>query len=157
MPLKICLHSGVNVAGFDPQYDTILRKSFDDWAKASNSLVSFRYVTAADQADIDCSWTADAHKFANSAEAGETRLSSSKAGLIRGTIQLLTVQLMPGMPVTPNRIRIISLHEIGHVLGLTGHTPNPDDAMFYSATITDQWRNLSQRDANTIIRLYSTQ
>lgn len=78
-----------------------------------------------------------------------------RVGIVHGVIQILTVPLMQGMAVTPNRIRTISLHEIGHVLGLTGHTANPNDAMFYSATIADEWRNLSARDANTMTRLYS--
>ncbi len=156
MPLKVHLHSGDKVPGFDPKFETILKKSFDDWAQASDGLVKFEFVASPTQADIDVSWTSDSAKFANSAESGETRLTSNKFGILHGVIQLLTVPLMPGILVTANRIRMISLHEIGHVLGLTGHTSNPDDAMFYSATIMDQWRSLSARDAKTIFRLYST-
>ena len=57
--------------------------------------------------------------------------------------------------MTENRIRQITLHEIGHALGITGHTTNPNDAMFFSVTLEDRWKDLSARDAATIVRMYS--
>jgi tetratricopeptide (TPR) repeat protein len=156
LPLKVYVRSGANVPGFDPKYDAILKKSFDDWSRASGGTVKFVYIPTPAQADIDVTWTNDPSKLANTAEAGETRLTSNRFGVVHGTIQLLTVPLLPGATVTPSRIRLISLHEIGHVLGLTGHTSNPDDTMFYSSTISDSWRDLSARDANTIARLYNS-
>ncbi len=153
--LRIYDRPAIKVAGYLPRYDAILRQSFDDWSKASRGAVRFQFQSVPANADIEIIWTSDPAKLANKAEAGETRLTSGKAGIVHGVIQILTVPLMPGMAVTPNRIRTISLHEIGHVLGLTGHTANPSDAMFYSATIADEWRNLTARDMNTMTRLYS--
>jgi tetratricopeptide (TPR) repeat protein len=155
LPLKVYLRPGAKVPGFDPKYEAILKQSFDDWARASGGTVKFVYIPTPAQADIDVTWTSDPSKLANTAEAGETRLISNRFGVVHGTIQLLTVPLLPGSTVTPSRIRLISLHEIGHVLGLTGHTSNPDDTMFYSSTISDSWRDLSTRDAETIARLYA--
>lgn len=154
--LRVYIRPPVRVAGYLPRYDEILRQSFDDWSKASGGAVKFQFQSVPTNADIEVTWTSDPSKLANKAEAGETRLTSSRFGIVHGIIQILTVPMMPGMAVTPNRIRTISLHEIGHVLGLTGHTANPTDAMFYSATIADEWRNLTTRDANTMTRLYSS-
>ncbi len=153
--IRVYMRPAVNVAGYQPKYDTLARQSFTDWANASGGAVNFQFQSIPTNADIDFSWISDASKLVNKAEAGETRLTSGKFGIVHGTIRILTVPIMPGISVTPNRIRLISLHEIGHVLGLTGHTSNPNDAMFYSATIGDEWRNLSPRDINTMTRLYA--
>lgn len=153
--LRVYIRPALKVAGYQPRYDAILRQSFDDWAKTSGGGINFQFQSVPAHADIEVSWTSDTSKLANKAEAGETRLTSGKVGIVHGVIQILTVPMNPGMPVTPNRIRTISLHEIGHVLGLTGHTANPNDAMFFSARIADEWHNLTTRDINTMTRLYS--
>ncbi|CAN5405727.1 hypothetical protein BH10CYA1_BH10CYA1_00940 [soil metagenome] len=153
--IRVYIRPPVKVAGYQPKYDSIARQSFTDWTTASGGGLQVQFQALPANADIEFSWTSDVSKLANKAEAGETRLTSGRAGIVHGIIQILTVPLLAGIPVTANRIRLISLHEIGHVLGLTGHTSNPNDAMFYSATIADEWRNLSPRDVNTMARLYS--
>lgn len=50
-----------------------------------------------------------------------------------------------------NRVKIIAAREIGHVLGLWGFSPNPDDIMFEGSIKTFK---LSERDINTIRDLY---
>ncbi len=104
--------------------------------------------------------SAAGNSAAGNTTAGNTADSATAAGsdINRGTILLLTQPLSPGLPVTRNSIRLLCLHEIGHVLGLTGHTIVPSDIMFYSAvSYKDEWRYLSPRDAKTITRLYSSQ
>lgn len=157
MPLRVLIRSGVGVPGYQPDFEKILIKSFQDWGAASGGVVSFKSVQDPAQADIECSWTYDSNKFMNSAEAGEAIAHSSKNGIERATIQILTVPLpmSPGVPVTPNSIRWVCLHEIGHALGLFGHTRNPQDVMFYSTSVVDQWKEISQRDANTLTRMYA--
>ncbi|HEY9676430.1 MAG TPA: tetratricopeptide repeat protein [Drouetiella sp.] len=155
LPIKVYMRAGVGVPGFQPKYAEIVQQSFKDWSAASGGELSFKFVPAAAQSDVEVSWTNNPAKLANRAEAGEARLSSNSAGIVHCTIQFCTVPLMPGISITPNRIRMISLHEIGHALGLTGHTTNPDDAMFYSTLLADKWRNLTERDAHTITRLYA--
>lgn len=155
MPLKVFIRNGQGVPGFDPSNQQLLTKSFQDWATASNGAVSFSFIKDPKQSDIECSWTNNPNTFTNKAEAGETNLMGDKAGLCRGTIKLLTVPLVPELPLTENRMRMIYLHEIGHVLGLAGHTNNPQDIMFYSVNVADVWRDLTPRDGNTLMRLYT--
>ena len=96
----------------------------------SGGRIQFQFVDQPKDADIECYWIADAHNLVNSAESGETRLSKNRDGLIHVTMQLLTAPSLSELPMTENRIRRITLHEIGHALGLTGHTTDPHDAMF---------------------------
>lgn len=155
MPLHIYIKPGDGVPEYKPEYYQLLIEAFKDWQKASSGLVSFKFVENKDSSDIQCSWTNNPKDLNNIAEAGETRLSSTSRGIVRGTIKFLTVPLMKSLPVTKNRMRYIFLHEIGHVLGMAGHTNNPSDTMFYSMNLKDEWKDLSSRDAKTIQMLYS--
>ena len=155
MPLKIYIASGEGVQGYKPQWTEVLKRSFIDWQTASGNLVSFEFTDNKEGSNIQCSWTDDPKALKNIAELGETELYSNSKGLVRGTIKFLTVPIAREMPVTDNRMRFIFLHEIGHALGMPGHTTTPSDAMFYSIGITDNWRTLSERDSNTIRKLYT--
>ncbi|HEY9868567.1 MAG TPA: tetratricopeptide repeat protein [Candidatus Obscuribacterales bacterium] len=155
MPIKVKIHPGDGVPGYQSGYEQILKDAFQEWADASNGLVSFVFVVGGGQADINCSWTNDQRKLSNAAEAGEARVFTDSEGIARGTITLLTVPLSPELPITENRMRTVCLHEIGHVLGLGGHTTNPDDIMFYTSSLDDVAKHLSDRDRATLVRLYS--
>lgn len=182
MPIRVFIKDGSRVPGYQSEFNGILRQSFEDWSRASGGLVRFDTASSADQADIICTWIADPQLLTNKAEAGEAHIYGKRASaadpsvdaasantaagnagrgstdINRGTILLLTQPLSSGLPVTRNSIRLLCLHEIGHVLGLTGHTIVPSDIMFYSAvSYKDEWRYLSPRDAKTITRLYSSQ
>jgi predicted Zn-dependent protease len=161
MPVKVYIKqlSAAEVAsipGYRANFPAILKTCFEDWAQASGGLIRFVYVEAKD-ADIDCIWTADANQFVNSAEAGETRLSMNKSGkILHGNIEILTVPMEQTLPLTDSRLRKIGLHEVGHVLGLTGHTHNPNDIMYFTPVeIADRHTELKSRDINTLVRLYS--
>lgn len=156
MPLKVYFQSGADVAGFQPGYVETVKRSFSDWSVASGGIIKFTLADTAASADIVCSWAADNHAFANTAELGEAHVTTSGSQIVSARLELLTVSALPGGQMSEKMMRSASLHEIGHVLGLTGHTTNPGDIMFYdSATINDQWRSLSARDAATIVKLYS--
>ncbi len=155
MPLKVFIESGQNVPGYQKGLEDLLKQSFSDWQNISRGAISFVFTNNTNDSDIQCSWTNDSTRFKNIAEAGETKLFTGKNGLVKGTIAFLTIPLVPELPLTPNRMRMIFLHEIGHVIGMAGHTNNPKDAMFYSIGVTDVWRDLTERDANTVARLYS--
>jgi len=155
MPLRVFITNGDGTPGYREQFGDILKQSFSSWSQASKGLVTFNLVDTADQAQIVCLWSSDPAKFKNIAESGHAVLDTTRNGLVKGTITILTVPLVEQLPLTDNRMRRGCLHEIGHVLGLAGHTSNPDDAMFYSMDIDDKWKDLTERDSNTIVRLYA--
>ena len=156
LPIKIFINSGVGVQGFQPQYRQILEESFATWQQGAQDKFSFVMVKDKNQADLVCSWTSDSNSFSNKAEAGETIVFTNSQGIVKGTIQILTVAQMAELPLTNNRLRQICLHEIGHALGFGGHTRDPQDMMFFSTRVTDQDRTLSPRDAASIKLLYSS-
>lgn len=154
MPLKVYISDASDIAGYKPIYGKVLKQTLEDWSRASKGGFEFEDEDDPRKADIEIYWQSDGRKLKNAAESGETILTKDRTGIVHGTVQLLTVPTLPEMPMTENRMRQITLHEIGHALGMTGHTTNPADAMFFSSTVEDQWKDLSQRDINTIMRLY---
>jgi predicted Zn-dependent protease len=71
-----------------------------------------------------------------------------------------------------DEMRAIVLHEMGHALGIAGHSPSKGDIMYWKVQESKHRLNLpgviypiafkslvskpSQRDLNTLIRLYNT-
>lgn len=158
MPLKVCIIPAANVKGYQPAFDQCLIKCFQDWGNASGGKISFKGVSDQKAADIVCTWTSDTSKFMNSAEAGETTVYGSTAGIQHATMLILTVPhpMSPTLPLSENRLRWICLHEIGHALGLGGHTKNPQDIMFFSTPLAEVWKELTPRDSATVQALYSS-
>jgi tetratricopeptide (TPR) repeat protein len=158
MPLKVHIESGDGVAGFDPRFGEILRTAFDEWSKASEGKVTFRFVDNSDDADIRCSWTSDPSQFKNRGEGGEAKtLYDPTTGTVKtATIAILTVATIGLHKISDNRMRFAALHEVGHALGLIEHSPNPRDIMFFAGWPADIKRGLTERDRQTILRLYAS-
>jgi tetratricopeptide (TPR) repeat protein len=156
MPLKVHIQSGDGIAGFKPRYAELLRTAFDEWSEASQGKVTFKFVDNGASADIRCSWTSEPSQLKNRAERGETQILYEQAGAVqRATVVILTVPTMGLSGVSDNQMRWISLHEVGHALGLIGHSPDPADIMFLGESMADLTRYLSERDRQTLIRLYA--
>ncbi len=161
MPIKIYIDSGENITGFKDSYTQMLIASFDAWTQASNGALSWKLVTKKGQADITWAWTDDKRKLNyRSAEQGESRVQQMIIGgrqFTTGASAILCiVNPLDNTPLEDNRIYNVCLHEVGHLLGITGHSPNSHDVMFF-ANLNSSPNELSARDIATIRRLYADQ
>lgn len=147
-----------DIPGYTPDLSKALKAAFQEWSAGANGLVNFKYVPRAQDADIECRWVADPSQVAALSEGGDaSMILNSSHHLEHVKISLLTRTTMSADPVgTLNTIRAVALHEVGHSLGITGHSPNSQDIMFASVTDTVNQRHLTQRDLNTLLRLYRT-
>jgi predicted Zn-dependent protease len=155
MPINVYIDSGDGVSGFHSEFSDILRQAFADWSAATKGRISFAFVDSAKAAQIHCVWTANPGDLDNPSEQGQANTWMKDHHIVKARITFLTIPWSSSLPMGDSFIRLVCLHEIGHTLGLFGHTDNPQDVMFMSISNSQVRRQLSNRDINTICRLYS--
>jgi predicted Zn-dependent protease/Tfp pilus assembly protein PilF len=150
--IKVNIKDGTGIPGYRPEFEEALRQAFDEWSESSQGKINFTIVPLADSADMTVTWSSDLHAPALQAEAGLATTSYRAKGLSKAEILLLTVDPFKDGPVGKNSMYNICLHEIGHALGLQGHSPTQGDIMYPSIGVQ---QGLSERDINTLTALYA--
>ncbi len=153
--IKVYVQPSSGVPGYKQEYDGFCAEAFRQWAEASKDRVAFEFIKKPEGADIDWVWTNDASKVSSVAEGGETNVTYDGSKIKHATVTVLTTNPAMNSPLSPNQIRAVSLHEIGHAIGLIGHSPKPQDIMFCSMPPAMSKPTLSVRDVHTIEKLYS--
>jgi len=160
-------------------YNKAVREAMDDWGGRTNGLITFVEVKNQKDARIvvvynklgvkpgsECSL--GAHTVTKWKSRGPGKLTILPVGSI--PVPLYIPSLGPKYSVPPQMIEVnldvlhgqdaelrplvlknIATHELGHALGMLGHSPVKGDMMY---TNTDEYSRISQRDINTVTKLY---
>lgn len=150
--IRVHVNSGQGVEGYRPEFEEALRQAFDDWTQSTDGKIAFVFVADPANAQMVVTWTSDLKAPALKAEAGLAKTSWGSDGLNKADILLLTLDPFKEGPIGTNYLFNVCLHEIGHALGLQGHSPHSEDIM--SPQLYTQ-QGLSDRDINTVLALYS--
>jgi hypothetical protein len=162
----------------DRNFITAVVRGFENWEDRTNGAVRFVQVDDPTKARIQVVWKRlgrgqdetgcmlGAHtitKFTQNSKAGMTTITVSGVPVPVPKFgpkyivppQIIEVNLDLIMSKNPAiRYRLLQnvvTHELGHALGLLGHSSNVNDMMY---SVTDEHSRLSQRDINTLIKLY---
>lgn len=159
MPLRVFIGSGRGIPGFKDEFIDLFKQSCSDWAEASGGAVSFQFASDSKRADIELCWTDKRDTAIAEGEAGHTRTFPDQSGLDRSIIYMYTIAPDSAKAILDTGMKVACLHELGHALGIQGHSRDPRDIMIpkYHLKLDDtlQTIKLSNRDRNTITRLYS--
>ena len=132
------------VANYQPSFLDAVRSGFQRWQDAG---VPVRFNLDADSAsgEVRVQWRI---QFEGE-RAGQTDLRWDDDGHLMGGVVTLATFDAKGQPFAVDEVRVLALHEIGHLLGLD-HSPDPGDIMYAQPKV----RDLSPRDIRTALLLY---
>lgn len=132
------------------------RKYLDETIKKWGSYIPLKVASQNEPADIELTWE---NHFADNKLLGITRLQ-----ILQGHMQVRVYLLRPTFypPDVPERIlKNVAMHEIGHSIGLFGHSDNSQDVMFAGELFSARGKaalakpgNITQRDLNTLKKIY---
>ena len=130
-------------------YNQMIVESFDFWSRISEGKIRFQYVAALNDSQIDVNWRRVDRKSLGHCEY----MVNNQSLIYSAEIKIgLSDGILHGAYNDKDEVKHTILHEIGHALGLLGHSDGPWDIMF----VPHQFGvvECSPRDVETLKLLY---
>lgn len=137
--IRVWIEPAATVPNWDSGYPAAVRRAFVEWNRVGLPL-RFRFTADSASADVRVAWTS---RF-DEPMSGRTRTTHYDASRIVEAEVLLAVHHHDGAQLSPEEMRVLALHEIGHVLGLD-HSGNAGSVM--SSTVRVRGLSASDRAA----------
>ena len=149
MPLRVYIDTKQKVKGFRPGMKRLVSQAMAQWKSASYGKIRFVETKNPARADIRVHWT---ERLENN-RVGVSPFRAQGNRIVQSDVIIATHDPL-GNPLATAQLAQVTLHEFGHALGFQGHSPFPEDVMFFSSN-PGQVARLTQRDKKTFRMLYS--
>ena len=129
---RITVHT--DTLPFEPGgYAEALRVSLSLWEEKTEGKLQFELTPDAAAADIRIRWAYQQDRRQSSEYIGEAMLIRGEAGF-HVEIEIALRDRISLKPHSSEVVQTALLHEIGHAIGLWGHSDDPSDVMYYAST-----------------------
>lgn len=154
-PIKVWFEPADKVKSFDPEFVSTVKAAFDDWAKASGEKLSFEFVDDQAKANLKIRFQWE-HPGPDQDCLGLTWVTPEQDGFVDTASITFFTSDNHNQPINNTMMRFIALHEIGHAIGLCGHSKSSQDIMISYGRVKEGTQcSLSTRDCKTVWRLYN--
>ena len=153
-PLKVYIQTG----GVPIEFVHEIRNAFSTWENSTKGFVKFIYVNSPESADYKCLFSnlknrnCDEKGFGT---AGYQYFEYDKSGNIKDSVVEFAAYDCNGNKWRSVDFYNVALHEIGHGLGLRGHSGEDTDLMYPVAVGSGIKRKISESDMTTLRAVYS--
>ncbi len=159
MPIKLYIERAEGVPGYKDFYRTAVKKAMDEWVnKIEGSLLSYKIVNNPKEAHIRITFVPEILKGTKQDFIAGLATPHARNQILNYYDVKLATQVPPDdRPFTQQELYATALHELGHALGIRGHSNNKNDIMYSTTNVNPKNTNvkLSERDINTITLLYT--
>ncbi len=141
-----------------------IRYAMNTWESATGGKIRFQETETPEQADIRVNPTYSGRLAFLDTRLGSAKLTRLSQGTsttaqrssttIDFTVEIVLMLEGDGTigELSEEEMRTVCLHELGHAIGIWGHSPDTDDACHATATA----QHPTPRDINTLLKLYDT-
>ncbi len=145
MPIRVWIQPG-------SKYTETVAKAFNEWQYVSKNKIRFISTKSESQAQI-LVYFQESMNLSDKNAVGYTYYAGCRGDYFVGSSKIYLQTRIKGQIVSQKNLYGVALHEIGHALGIQGHSKNNNDIMFPTTNIIGV--HTSRRDVNTIMHIYS--
>lgn len=162
-PILVYVDQGTSFKDWRPSNITLVHDAFDEWQRALDGQLNFQFVSDPQEADIRVGWVdspmgkqeGDDPDASSAMKSGYCRYQYLGGYLYRDDITI-ALHAKDGSPSPDSSLYRTTLHEVGHAIGLRGHSANPADTLFpHNSYVDGNRKGLSARDIQTARLLYA--
>lgn len=147
-PLKVYIQQNSGVPAY---YVNEIKKAYNKWQNVTGGTISFKLVSSPENADMKCYFEQDLPNLSDDT-AGYHQFKYYGDTIADSVIRFRYTD-KNGRAYPADMIYNVALHEIGHSLGLAGHSSKSSDLM-YPISLNRKY-DISKRDLTTLKLLYS--
>ena len=137
----------ITVYVYDSGYRNQIIEAFRTWQNSSGGIIKFAHANGPNAGIVV--------RYSSNLPGNSVGLTSKNTNNGEITHAEILLKEVPYSPRLENFVYSVALHEVGHALGIEGHSSGTNDIMYPQTNSIGQRQTLSSRDITTLRWLYN--